>query len=218
MTKVYLVRHCETQGNIKHIFQGTTDCDISELGEKQLKCLENRFNSISVDKIYSSPLIRAYKTALAVKGERDIPIIVREDLVELYGGVVEGKPFEDAFREIPILFEQWTKHLEDFAPEGGESMKAAYERMVKAFKEIVAENEGKTVAITSHGGAFKALMSYLAAGDIKVINDLPWCANTDVSLYEVDGDDIKTVFSFDHSHLPEEYLPSASKVTSYLKE
>ena len=37
MTEIYLVRHCEAMGNVKRLFQGSTDLDISETGEKQLK-------------------------------------------------------------------------------------------------------------------------------------------------------------------------------------
>ena len=36
MTYIYLVRHCEAMGNHKRLFQGSTDCDISEIGAKQL--------------------------------------------------------------------------------------------------------------------------------------------------------------------------------------
>jgi broad specificity phosphatase PhoE len=51
MTKIYFVRHCEAEGNVKRIFQGLTDLDISELGAKQLKLLEKRFENIPLDKI-----------------------------------------------------------------------------------------------------------------------------------------------------------------------
>ena len=40
MTKIYIVRHCEAIGNVKRIFQGSTDLDISETGAKQLEYLK----------------------------------------------------------------------------------------------------------------------------------------------------------------------------------
>ena len=63
-----MVRHCEALGNVKRLFQGSTDLDISETGEKQLEYLKRRFEEIKLDRVYTSPLIRAYKTALAIIG------------------------------------------------------------------------------------------------------------------------------------------------------
>ena len=51
MTRIYIVRHCEAIGNIKHLFQGTTDLDITELGEKQLVRLEERVKDIHLDRV-----------------------------------------------------------------------------------------------------------------------------------------------------------------------
>ena len=81
MTRVYIVRHCEAEGNNKRLFQGLTDCDITEMGQKQLDLLCERFSEIHLDKVYTSPLIRARKTAEAVRGNRDIPLISNEDLI-----------------------------------------------------------------------------------------------------------------------------------------
>ena len=52
VTKVYVVRHCETDGNALKIFQGHTDNDINEMGAKQLVALGEKFKDIPLDKIY----------------------------------------------------------------------------------------------------------------------------------------------------------------------
>ena len=46
MTEIYMVRHCEAMGNVKRLFQGSSDFDISEIGAKQLEYLKNRFKNI----------------------------------------------------------------------------------------------------------------------------------------------------------------------------
>ncbi len=125
MTKIYFVRHCEATGNVQRIFQGITDTEISELGAKQLEFLQKRFENEKIEKIYSSPLNRAYKTALAVKGSKNIEIVKIHGLIELNGGIVEGKPFAETFSKMPHLADAWDNHPEDFHPEGGESMRAA---------------------------------------------------------------------------------------------
>ena len=86
-----MVRHCEAEGNVKRIFQGISDLDITELGAKQLKYLEKRFENIPLDKIYSSPLIRTQKTAAAVKGTKDIEIEINDGLIFPFSQGAENK-------------------------------------------------------------------------------------------------------------------------------
>ena len=50
MTDLYIVRHCEAVGNRDRTFQGVSDCDITELGQKQLDHLAERFKDIKIEK------------------------------------------------------------------------------------------------------------------------------------------------------------------------
>ncbi len=215
MTRVYLVRHCEAQGNIKRIFQGTTDLDISELGAKQLEFLEKRFESIHIDRVFSSPLIRTKKTAKAIIGNKNIELELLDSIIELHGGVVEGRPFAIAFNEIEGLADAWNNHPQDFAPENGEPMRHAYERIWNAVQDIARENKGKTVACATHGGVLRCLNCRLLYGDIERLKDTPWCENTAVTLLEFDDDfNINVCFYNDNSHLPEEYINRKSRIVA----
>ena len=62
MTYIYLVRHCEAMGNHKRLFQGSTDCDISEIGAKQLEFLKEftEVNGISGDEKEASRVMKSY--------------------------------------------------------------------------------------------------------------------------------------------------------------
>ncbi|MBR4909726.1 MAG: histidine phosphatase family protein [Clostridia bacterium] len=213
MTRIYVVRHCEAQGNSKRIFQGSTDCDITEMGAKQLELLEKRFSSVRLDKIYSSPLIRAYKTALAIRGGRDITIVTLGEFTEVHGGIIEGRPFSEAFSSVPGLAEIWNCHPEDFAPEGGEPMRRAYERIWNAVLDTAKANEGKTVAVATHGGVIRCLNCRLVYGAIERLKDTGWCENTGVTLIEFDGNfRANVIFMNDTSHLPEELLPKRNRM------
>ncbi len=218
MTKIYIIRHCEAMGNVLRVFQGSSNFDVSELGKVQLKFLEERFNAIPLDHIYSSPLKRAIKTAEAVKGIKNIEIEVHEGLRELHGGVVEGKPFAEAFNSIEGLADAWDNHPQDFAPEGGEPMREAYERIWDTVKQLAAGNKGKAIALTTHGGVTRCLMCRLLKGNIAELKNVPWCENTGVSLIEFD-DDLNTnvVFFNDYSHLPEEFVNRKSRIASFMK-
>lgn len=213
MTKIYIVRHCEAEGNNKRLFQGSTNCDITDLGGKQLDFLKKRFTGISIDKVYTSPLIRAKKTALAIKDNRDIPVITDEGLIEIHGGVVEGKPFLKAFKDIPGLAQIWNNSPQDFAPEGGEPMRHAYERIWETVSNIAKENVGKTVVVATHGGVIRCLNCRLIYGSIERLKDMSWCENTGVSLITFDdGMNVKLEFMNDSSHVPEEFLPKRSRM------
>lgn len=218
MTRIYVIRHCEAQGNVKRIFQGRTDCDISETGSKQLEFLKKRFENIKLDAVYSSPLIRAYKTAQSVSFGKGLSVIKEQGLAEVDGGVIDGRPFAKVFAEHSSLAEIWDEHPEDFAPEKGEPMREAYDRIWKTVLNLANLNKGKTIAAASHGGVIRCLVCRLLYGDITRLKDTGWADNTAVTLIEFDDDmNAKLVYKYDSSHLPTELIPKRSRLSSAFK-
>ncbi len=218
MTKIYLVRHCEALGNVKHIFQGVSNFDISEMGAKQLEFLTEKFKNIKLDKIYSSPLIRTYKTALAVKGDKSIEIENHNGLIELNGGFIEGKLVDETFKNHPELADAWMNHPQDFHPQDGEPMRAAYDRIYNAIIDIANNNRNKAVACATHGGVTRCLLCRLMFGTIEKLKNTPWAENTAITLLSIDDfDNIKLEFYSNTEHLPEEFLPKRSRLTTMTK-
>lgn len=217
MTKIYMVRHCEAMGNVKRVFQGSTDFDISDVGEQQLEYLKERFKDIEFDRIYSSPLKRARKTAEAVLGERKMLVQTEFGLRELSGGFVEGKPFVEAFNAIPSLADAWDNHPQDFAPPGGEPMRDAYKRIWNTVLRLAKYNKDKTIVCATHGGVMRCLLCRLLKGSIEHLVDMPWSENTAVTLIEFnDAFEPKVIFYNDISHLPKELIPVRSRLSSYI--
>ena len=69
----------------------------------------------------------------------------------------------------------------------------------------------------SQHGIIKCLLSRIMYGTIERLSEVPWSENTDVTLLKIDDDNnIELVFYNDHSHLPEELLPSGSRINSYI--
>ena len=207
MTKVYLVRHCEALGNLQKIFQGTTDLDITELGQKQLDYLTKRFEDIHLDKVYSSPLIRTQKTAKAVIGAKGLTPIIHKGLIELDGGILEGKPFLETSFGNPQIRYIWFNEPHNFVAEGGEHMRDAYERIWNAIVDVVKESPNQTVACATHGAVIRCLMSRLLFGDIVKLKDVPISSNTAVSLIEFDENmNFKVIYNNDAGHLPDDMI------------
>lgn len=207
MTRIYIVRHCETVGNIKKIFQGLTDLDITELGSRQLEALSKRFEAIPLDKVFASPLLRTRKTAKAIIGKKDIDLEIEQGLIELNGGVIEGKTYNEIYKTFPEFKDMWQNHPEDFAPENGETMPHAYERIWNTILKIASENSGKTVACASHGGVIRCLNCRLLKDDITKMNEVPFGYNTAVTLIEFEDDlSYKVKFCDDASHITDELM------------
>lgn len=207
LTYIYLVRHCEALGNLRRLFQGTTDLDITDLGAKQLTYLTKRFRNEEFDKVYSSPLIRTVKTAKAVIGSRDMEPIICNGLIELDGGFLEGKPFLETFDAHPELKDAWFNHPQDFAPEGGETMPHAYERGWNTVLSLAKENPGKRIVCATHGGLMRCITCKIMLDDISQLNTIPLNSNTAVTLIEFD-DNLKPriVYLNDSAHLPDDMV------------
>lgn len=205
VTEVYVVRHCETEGNASGLLQGFIDLDISELGALQLNAVTKRFENIHLDAVYCSPLIRTQKTGEAVIGKKDLELQIYDGLVELNCGIYEGKPYNTLYNDYPEFTDIWNNHPENFAPLNGEKMIDAYERIWNAVATLTKENQGKTIALATHGGVIRCLMCRLLKGDIKHLSTVPISTNTAITLIEFDDElNSNIVFFNDDSHLTED--------------
>ncbi|WP_101697246.1 histidine phosphatase family protein [Clostridium minihomine] len=205
MTRVILIRHCEAEGNVKRIFQGHTDAEVSENGLRQLDLLSLRLRNTKIDVLYSSPLKRAYITAQAVNRYHNLPILQEKDLMELDGGEWEGIPWAELPEKYPEMASVWWNTPHDFASEKGESMRQLYDRIWNAVIRLVKEHPGKTIAVTSHGCAIRNFLCRANGWPIERLNDIDWCDNTAVTIVDFDEElnaDIQLVN--DASHLTEE--------------
>ncbi len=203
--KIYFVRHAEAMGNVLEFFQGRTDCEVSEKGIKQLECLAKRFKDIPIERIYSSPLKRTMATAEAVNKYHGLPIIRDERLIEINGGVWEGRKWSDLPELYPVEYDLWKNKMEDFYIEGGEKMTEVYSRMKAAVQDIASQNRGRTIAVVSHGCALRNYLCFAMGKPIQFLKDVGWSDNTAVSLVEYDEElRPKIIFKNSNDHLPEE--------------
>jgi broad specificity phosphatase PhoE len=210
MTTVYLIRHCQATGNVRRLFQGSSDTDITDEGKEQLRFLSERFRSIPIDIICSSDLQRAMLTAAAVNTYHRKAIVPTPLLREIHGGDWEGADvtaFPDRYPEESRL---WENEPQAFKAPGGESMADVYNRVKNALTQIVTDCDGKTVAVVSHGCAIRNMLCLIKYGGIRRLNDVEWSKNTGVSCAEYDGGVWNVHYMNDISHLPEDKSGSFS--------
>lgn len=204
MTTLYLVRHAEAMGNINEVFQGRTDCDITERGIAQLEKLSERFKDIFIDRIYSSPLIRTYKTAQAVNKYHGLEIIRNDGLVEINGGLFEGQKFSELGTLFPREYNLWCNDFANFDIKNGESTATVYSRMKSTIEEILVKEKEHSIACISHGCAIKCFLCYANGISLNEAYTLGWSDNTAVSKLIFDKTRlVEIVFQNDNSHLDE---------------
>lgn len=207
MTRLYLVRHAQAQGNVDKVFQGSIDAPLSDLGRQQLERLARRFADIPFDVIYSSPLSRAYQTAQAVNRAWGKEIVIEPRFTEIHGGELEGGAFDSLSKRFPEEYRLWTEEPWHFAAPSGESMEQVFARVKAGVEDTIRANRGKTVVITSHGCALRNLLCALKGWPLDRIGEVEWLANTSVTLVEYPDDCTpRIVFAGDASHLTQEMI------------
>lgn len=205
MTRVYLIRHCQSMGNIEHKFQGQYDADISPAGEKQLELLGLRFRNKPIDVIYTSPLKRARMTAQAIaKYHNDIEVIDEPGFIEMNVGELENRSLKELALNYPETAEKWDRYPDLCEFPGGETMAEVYERVNRALDRVIAENPGRTVVITTHGGVLRNLYARIQFGEPAGIRKSEVFGNTGVSTVIAEGDRLCFESTNDLSHLPED--------------
>ena len=202
MTQIYLIRHCEAEGNIYRRAQGWHDSGISPKGARQIEALAERFRDIPVDALYSSDLLRARRTAGAVTKYHDVPLQTTPRLREMKLGVWEDRPFGDIGHESPALLAAFNGDPDRWHVEGAESFAELKRRMSAVVREIAAAHEGECVACVSHGMAIRALLADVLNAPSERLDVLvPHGDNTAVSLLEIENGETRVAFMNDASHL-----------------
>lgn len=160
--KLYLVRHGETELNVKKVYYGSTDCGLTEKGKTQAVSLETAFASRPLDMVIESPLLRAKTTTSLLLGERDVPRTEDPRLKELNFGGWEGKSYQELQGD--PLYETWCREWKTTCPPQGESF-LDLARRVKSFYEDLLKRDEENVLIVAHHAVLQQLMACLFGAD-----------------------------------------------------
>lgn len=157
-TRIFIVRHTETVGNIEKRLTGRQDYEVTPRGEKLIQKLTTELSNIKFDKIYSSTSGRAIRTVENLAELNNLEIETKEDLCEMYFGKYDGWKWEDVNRIQPEIKQRQNEINEISGIEDQETMKHVADRMDKCIRNIVQANIGKTILISSHGVAIEAFL------------------------------------------------------------
>ena len=181
---LYLVRHPETISISNGIIQGGgSDSPLSELGLQQALQLRSFFQTVPLQAVYSSTLLRCKDIAELIVKERPVPLLLEQNLVEGTLGEWEGLPFEETSRR----FEEMGTRNAYVAPPGAESVWSIRGR-VERFLETVLKEQNGHVALITHGGIVRVMLGVL----LGLPRETPWrgypfvLENGSISIVEVE--------------------------------
>ena len=161
---IYIVRHAQTEANKNGIIQGQMNTEITPEGLAKAKFMAQSFKNKNVDKIFSSPLRRAYITASLIAEETGVDnqtIIVDSKLKEINLEPWIYKRISDLNdNDEPSSYKTYKTKPSEFVPVSGESINDVKQRMVIAYNQIIMSCQSNdTVVIVSHSMAIRTLLS-----------------------------------------------------------
>lgn len=155
---LYIIRHGQTELNTKMLMQGRSDHPLNETGMAQAAEAAGRFAEmgVKIDKVYTSPLIRAVQTARKIAP--DAELVVDERLIEMDYGPYEGMDLRNPAPEVKSFFKDFVNVP---APKGMEPLSDIVARLGRFLEDILKEAVERNVLISTHAIAMKGALEYL---------------------------------------------------------
>ena len=161
MTRVYLVRHGQTEWNRELRFRGRADIPLNENGHKQASAIADTLKDKGISAIYTSPLRRSIETARPVGVVFHIETTTVQGLIDINYGEWEGLAYDEVRQRYATLYREWEERPNLVTFPNGESLDDVRGRAFSAFTEIVEKNSGKSILIIPHRVINKVLLCAL---------------------------------------------------------
>lgn len=181
---LYLVRHCQATGQ-------EPDAPLTERGKQQAIVLANWLGAVSIERIISSPFVRAYQSVVPLSERLGLTIEVDERLVER---VLSPVPLDDWRQKLAETFVDL-----DLSFQGGESSRMAMMRGVEVIHQVI-DQTARSVVIVTHGNLMTLILKYFD----EQFGYAEWesLQNPDVYCVKFGSDDIRV------EHIVQESMPA----------
>ncbi len=161
--RLFLVRHGESENNLKRLYTGQFDANLTDNGRSQAVAIRSFLSQFKFDKVYSSDLKRAFETsqlALPDYTAEKTPLI-REFRI----GSLENTSITNV--QPSILGEDIYNQVitDDYTHFGGENPTMVRERVAKFFKLLESSDYNNVIAFTHGGVIMSALLNVIGVHD-----------------------------------------------------
>ena len=160
--RLTFVRHGESTANLLREFSNSGwKHPLTEVGIEQARATARGLPGVQVERIYSSPLMRAVQTAQILVDSLHTPLEITEALREWSVGIYEGTADPAGWKSHRQVQDDWFVHgrLDSRMP-GGESFYDIRERFVPFVEELVRSGQAtdRNIVLVGHGGLYIAML------------------------------------------------------------
>lgn len=187
--RIYFARHGETDWNVQKRIQGGTDIELNEIGIQQARNLGEKIamEHLGIEKIYSSKLKRAYKTASVIGDRIDTEVVVMDGLEEIHLGLWEGMRWSEVEEKYPEEYRKWYENRRYHKPPQGESYQELMERVMSAI-HLILKKEHQSVLVVTHSADIVTLLAMIH--DVSFQNMFQKFKIGNADLIEMDHNDL----------------------------
>jgi broad specificity phosphatase PhoE len=209
-TTVYLLRHGATAANREipyRLLGRTLDLPLDEEGRDQARRAADVLQSLPIEAVYCSPLLRARETAYAIAstccGIQPIPFA---DLIEADLGRWEGLTWDQALEADPEHYEAFHANPGTVPYPGGESFLDAQRRMISCIDMLTSWHGFGQIAVVSHNVTNRAYLAGLLGIPIDHARAIRQ-ANGGINVIRYEGGKPQVETLNSRFHLVPSYLP-----------
>lgn len=200
MTRLYLVRHGQTDWNRQERFRGRIDLPLNDVGRAQAQAVAAHLRAETLSVVYSSPLGRAVETARPVAEAHGLPVLISSGLIDIHYGEWQGRSPAEVRESSPELLDRWhaAPHLADIP--GGERLEAVRARAWAAVQDMLARHPGAGIVLVTHQIVIKVLACTLLGLEVAHI----WRVRQDnacLDIFEWDGSQFTVLLVNGTDHL-----------------
>lgn len=152
MREIVLIRHAETA--MAGRFCGHSDPELNAAGEMHLARIVEQVLPFGIDRIVSSDLRRAYRTAQAIGQRHGIDPELRQRLREIHFGLWEGMSWSEITAHFSREAQAWIAEFPSDAPQG-EPYAEFCVRVEMEFDSLLNTNADGVIAVVTHRGPMR---------------------------------------------------------------
>ncbi len=151
-TRLFLIRHGETEWNLQRRLQGQQDSPLTPVGLEQARSVAAELRAYVFDALYCSDLPRAVQTAGIIGAAIGRPPVPDPRLRERHYGIFEGQTVAEIQARMPAEWERYRSGGADYVVPSGESSHQAGARVLACLRDLGARHPGARVCVVTHGG------------------------------------------------------------------
>jgi len=189
--KILLVRHGQTDWNVTGQIMGQRPVPLNETGKSQAYRLAELLRGRSIQGIYSSPVIRARRTAEILASVLQLEVTDEQGLCEIGCGEWEGRFWNDLADD--LVRQDFYVKPHEARPPGGETLRDVQARAVAAVQRVIAGAPGGQIVLVSHADVVRAILAHYLDLNLQMVRRLR-IDHASVTALELNGDDADLLF------------------------